>query len=130
VSVKTARAVLKIEHSVTTPGSWVPDLPLLTPTGTRFVSDLAKQMVKVNRLRCDVYTATWPPSLVDPDRLSFARATLVCGMLKRSGVKATPQLVAHGRLDPIASNNTEAGRAANRRVAVTFVHILAARSAN
>jgi hypothetical protein len=38
------------------------------------------------------------------------------------------KLVAHGHLDPIATNSTEPGRAANRRVAVTFVHKVASRT--
>ena len=36
--VKGARAVLAIERVVTTPGSWLPDLAVLTPLGQSFVA--------------------------------------------------------------------------------------------
>jgi parallel beta-helix repeat protein len=130
-AVKTARVVLAVEHTVTAPGSWVPDLPLLTPAGQRFVDQLRKRMVAIVRIRCDGYTATWLPSPANPMALSLQRAAMICGHLKRSGGFTTkPRLVPHGRSNPIASNSTEAGRAANRRVAVTFVHRLAKRTSS
>ena len=130
-AVKTARVVLAIEHTITAPGSWVPDLPLLTPTGQRFVDQLRKRMVEIVRIRCDGYTATWPPSPANPMALSLQRAAVICGQLKRSGGFTTkPRLVPHGRSNPIATNSTEAGRAANRRVAVTFVHRLLKRTSS
>lgn len=129
--VRTARVVLAIEHVVTTPGSWIPDLPLLTPAGQRFVDRLSKRMVAIERIRCDGYTATWLPSPADPMALSLARAQLVCGQLQRSGrFAAKPRLVPHGRSDPVATNATEEGRAANRRVEITFVHRLLKRTRN
>ena len=38
------------------------------------------------------------------------------------------RLVPHGKNDPIATNNTEAGRRVNRRVFVTIVHLFVFRS--
>ena len=129
--VKGARAVLAIERVVTTPGSWIPDLPVLTPLGQSFVATLAKRMLLIEGIRCDGYTATWPPSLVDRMVLSRERAQLVCAQLKRvGGFKATPRLVPHGNANPIASNETETGRAVNRRVVVTFIHRIGVRKSN
>jgi outer membrane protein OmpA-like peptidoglycan-associated protein len=122
------RAVLRIEHVVTTPGSWVPDRAKLTATGKHFIAQLRKRMAGVRRIRCDGYTAHYPPSPVDAQTLSVARAKLACSELKRSGISVEPHLVGHGHAVPRASNATEAGRAANRRVAITFVHLVAARS--
>jgi outer membrane protein OmpA-like peptidoglycan-associated protein len=85
-------------------------------------------MAGVRRIRCDGYTAHYPPSPVDAQTLSVARAKLACSELKRSGISVEPHLVGHGHAVPRASNATEAGRAANRRVAITFVHLVAARS--
>jgi parallel beta-helix repeat protein len=126
--VKHARAVLLIEHVVTPPGSWVPDQPILNPLGVRFVHRLQQRMIAILAIRCDGYTATWIPSPADPPTLSMQRATVVCGLLKRAGVTVRPRLYAHGRSNPIATNDTEAGRRENRRVAVTFVHRLVGRS--
>ncbi len=127
--VKSARAVLAIERVVTTPGSWVPDQPILTPLGQSFVDDLRKRMVAIVGMRCDGYTATWPPSPADPMTLSSARAQQVCAQLRRAGgFTATPRIVPHGLSNPIATNATEEGRAVNRRVVVTFVHQVLKRS--
>jgi parallel beta-helix repeat protein len=125
---KLARAVLKLEHVVTTPGSWVPDRAVLTPTGKQFVAQLRKRMIDVKRLRCDGYAAQYPPSPVDARTLSAQRASLLCSELRRSGNTVAPHLIAHGNSHPVASNATEAGRAANRRVAVTFLHLVASRT--
>ena len=129
--VKGARAVLAIERVVTTPGSWEPDLAVLTGIGQSFVATLAKRMLLIEGIRCDGYTATWPPSPVVPMVLAQQRAQLVCAQLKRAGgFKATPRLVPHGNANPIATNETEAGRAENRRVVVTFVHRVGVRTSN
>ena len=129
--VKGARAVLAIERVVTTPGSWLPDLAVLTPLGQSFVAGLARKLVAIEGIRCDGYTATWPPSPVDPMVLSRQRAQLVCAQLKRmAGFKATARIVPHGTANPIASNDTETGRAANRRAVVTFVHRVGVRTSN
>jgi outer membrane protein OmpA-like peptidoglycan-associated protein len=80
-------------------------------------------MVAVRFIRCDGYTATWPPSPAHPPTLSLQRARVVCTSLKRAGAKARIKLVPHGLNDPIASNRTEAGRSVNRRVFVTIVHL-------
>jgi flagellar motor protein MotB len=126
--VKTARAVLQLEHAITPPGSWVPDKAILTPVGQRFLKSLAKRMVAATRIRCDGHTAAWAPSPVDAKALSSARARLVCGKLKRRGVAVEIRLIPHGNASPIATNNTEAGRAANRRVGITIVHPITVRT--
>ena len=125
--IKTARAVLQIEHTTTPPGSWVPDKATLTPLGQGFLKSLAKRMVKATRIRCDGHTALWAPSPVDATALSRARARLVCGKLRRKGVAVEINIVPHGNATPIATNTTEAGRAINRRVGITIIHPLAVR---
>ena len=129
--VKGARAVLAIERVVTTPGSWLPDLAVLTPLGQSFVAGLARRLVAIEGMRCDGYTATWPASTVEPMVLARERAQLVCAQLKRTGgFKAAPRIVPHGNANPIASNDTETGRAANRRAVITFVHRVGVRTSN
>ena len=98
------------------PGSWVPDQPILTAIGQRFMQHLRTRMVAVRFIRCDGYTATWLPSPAFPPTLSLQRARVVCASLKRGGGTARVRLVPHGLTDPIASNSTEAGRRINRRV--------------
>jgi hypothetical protein len=120
---KSVRAVLLIEHALTPPGSWVPDQPILTGIGKRFMQQLRQRMIAVRFVRCDGYTATWPPSPAQPPTLSLQRARVVCASLKRVQAKARVKLVPHGLTDPIATNGTEAGRRINRRVAVTIVHV-------
>jgi hypothetical protein len=120
---KSVRAVLLIEHALTPPGSWVPDQPILTGIGQRFMQHLRQRMVAVRFVRCDGYTATWPPSPAHPPTLSLERARVVCTSLKRVQARAHVKLVPHGLADPIATNGTEAGRRVNRRVAVTIVHV-------
>ena len=128
--VKPVRAVLAIERAVTPPGSWVPDKPVLTSIGKRFVDNLRKRMVAIVGIRCDGHTATWPPSPAKPRTLSSARARLVCAQLRRAGRFTAWRIaiVPHGRSDPLATNATESGRAVNRRVAVTIIHQVPKRS--
>ena len=106
----------------------MPDRATLTQTGTHFVAQLRKRMVEVTRLRCDGYAAQYPPSPVDAQTLSDERARLLCSELRRSGNNVSPHLIGHANSNPIASNATEGGRAANRRVAVTFVHLVKERT--
>ena len=117
-------ALLRIAHTVTPPGSWVPDQAILTAGGERFVEALRRRLRRLNvsRLRCDGHTASVPGSRVDPVSLSRRRAQLVCGRLRQSSLRARPQIVAHGLSEPIATNASEAGRAANRRVEITIVY--------
>ena len=126
--IKTARAVLQLEHATTPPGSWVPDKAILTPAGERFLKSLAKQMVAATRVRCDGHTAAWAPSAVDAGALSRARARLVCQRLKRKDVAIEIRVIPHGNAIPIATNTTESGRSVNRRVGITIVHPIAVRT--
>jgi hypothetical protein len=128
-AVKEVRVVLLIEHRLTPPGSWVPDQPILTDIGHSFMNFLRLRMFKVKSIRCDGYTATWPPSPAFPPTLSLNRAKRVCTEMKRVGrVKARVRLVPHGRANPIATNSLESGRRVNRRVFVTIVHVFVFRS--
>jgi outer membrane protein OmpA-like peptidoglycan-associated protein len=125
--VKTARAVLQIEHATTPPGSWVPDKAVLTAAGQRFLKSLAKRLVTATRIRCDGHTAAWAPSPVDATALSRARARLVCARLRHTGVAVEINIVPHGNTSPIATNTTEEGRSINRRVGITIIHPFAVR---
>ena len=124
VGVKSARAILWIEHALTPPGSWVPDQPILTDIGLRFMQRLRSHMKFVRLIRCEGYTATYPPSPAFPPTLSLNRARRVCSELKRTAgsTSARVKLVPHGLTNPIATNTDEAGRRINRRVFVTVVH--------
>ena len=117
-------AVLRVERTTTPPGSWLPDRAVLTPYGERFVRALARRLrpLAVARLRCDGHTAIAPASRVDPLSLSRRRAQIVCERLRPASLSARRRIVAHGGGAPIATNATEAGRAANRRAAVTIVY--------
>lgn len=58
----------------------------------------------------------------DNQRLSDARARSVSNILTRSGVAAVRiDVVGYGESRPIANNNTESGRQANRRVELTLI---------
>jgi proprotein convertase P-domain-containing protein len=110
------RAILAVERISTPPGSWLADRAALTRAGAAFVRRLHARLFGVASLRCDGYAAL-PEGPAEPafaDALSLTRAEIVCGR----GAK----LIGHGSADPIASNGDEAGRAANRRVAVTVRH--------
>jgi hypothetical protein len=128
-AVRRVRVVLLVEHRLTPPGSWVPDQPILTGIGHSFMNPVRHRMFAVRFIRCDGYTATWPPSPAFPPTLSLNRSRRVCGELKRvGGAKARVRLVPHGLTDPIATNSTEAGRRVNRRVFVSIVHVFVFRS--
>jgi hypothetical protein len=127
---RRVRVMLMVEHRLTPPGSWVPDQPILTDIGHTFMNQLRSRMFRVRSIRCDGYTATYPPSPAFPPVLSLNRAKRVCAELKGVGgaADARVRLVPHGRRNPIATNSTEPGRRVNRRVFVTIVHQFVYRS--
>jgi hypothetical protein len=124
LNVQHSRAVLLIERKVTPPGSWVPDTPILTDTGMRFLQSLHRREVALARIRCDGFTAVWPPSPVVAVPLSMERAQVACHMLKKGTTDVKARLVPHGHTVPVATNLTESGRRVNRRVSILFVHKL------
>ena len=113
-----ARAILRVERFTTPPAAWRPGDTGLTRRGLRFVRGLRGSLVAVAGIRCDGYAANAEGSLTAVG-LSRERATTMCAAL---GVDAPARIVGRGDIRPIASNRTEAGRAANRRVEVTVTH--------
>jgi hypothetical protein len=118
----TALVVLQAEQVVTAPGSFLPDKAVFTPTGKHFLTELRAHITKPLLMRCDGYTAVYPPSPVDAHTLSTQRAEAACRTLNQKHLLRPPRIVAHGHTDPIATNSTEAGRSHNRRVVVTILH--------
>ncbi|MGH7357317.1 MAG: OmpA family protein, partial [Candidatus Rokuibacteriota bacterium] len=117
------RAIIDPERFRTPPGAWVPDKAILTQAGERFLRSLRGRLIAVRRVVCEGHTA-----LVTSAQsrfaiaLSTARARLVCARLRGLGVTAPARIVFKGGTQPIASNATEAGRRANRRVEVVLRH--------
>jgi hypothetical protein len=124
LNVQHSRAVLQIERKVTPPGSWVPDTAILTEKGMRFLGSLHRREIALARIRCDGFTAAWPPSPVPAVPLSLQRAQVACHMLKKGKTDVKARLVPHGHSYPVAANSTETGRSVNRRVSILFVHKL------
>jgi hypothetical protein len=116
------RAILRVEHFMTAPGSWVPDQARLTARGRSFARGLRGKLIAVASLRCDGHDADLRGTSVTTSRLSLARAATMCDALRTLGVRPRPRLAGHGSSDPIASNATLSGRAKNRRVEVTITH--------
>jgi hypothetical protein len=116
------RAILRVEHFTTPPGSWLPDRATLTTRGRSYVRRLRGKLVAIASLRCDGYEADVRSSSDATSHLSLARAAAMCAALRELGVDTRPRLVGHGDTDPIARNASESGRAKNRRVEVTVTH--------
>ncbi|HEX5617245.1 MAG TPA: hypothetical protein VFX51_02425 [Solirubrobacteraceae bacterium] len=112
------RAMLRVEHVTTPPGSWTAGATTLTARGERFVQRLRGKLVRVAALRCEGHAADRAPGLTSV-QISEARAATLCDAL---GTSAPRTVVGHGDTQPIASNAIEAGRAANRRVELTIAH--------
>jgi hypothetical protein len=112
------RALLKVEHVTTPPGSWTPGETTLTARGKRFVRGLRGKLIAVAALRCDGHAADRSAALGSV-KISRARAATMCAALR---VAAPRTIVGHGDAVPVAPNDTEAGRARNRRVEVTIRH--------
>ncbi|GLU35423.1 OmpA family protein [Trinickia caryophylli] len=92
----------------------------ISPSLARTLDEVANQMRQNPELVADVrgYTDITGGSELN-QRLSQSRADAVAGYLSQRGV-APNRLAARGfgPADPVGDNNTEAGRAANRRVEV------------
>jgi Regulator of chromosome condensation (RCC1) repeat len=113
-----ARALLRVEHVTTPPGSWNPGEATLSTRGKRFVRGLRGKLIRVAAIRCDGHAADGAPALTSM-RISRARAATLCAAL---GIAAPQTVVGHGDTQPIASNSGERGRARNRRVELTIAH--------
>ena len=116
------RAVLAAEHFVTPPGSWLPNQSELSTRGRHFLRSQRARLIAVATIRCDGYAANVRGDSPNAKRISLARAAVACAALQDPGIDATPTVVGHGDSRPIASNDTAAGRASNRRVEVTITH--------
>src|SRR5262249_30050088 len=77
------RSILQVERFTTPPGSWVPDQPILTPTGIGFIQTLRGKLIAVSHVRCVGYTALVAGDRVDPIALGLARAKLTLALLRR-----------------------------------------------
>lgn len=69
-------------------------------------------------LKVDGYTDN-VQGAVDNDKLSADRAEAIAKVLKAAFPAASIEAKGHGSADPVAPNDTEKGKAANRRVEVT-----------
>ena len=54
--------------------------------------------------------------------LSLRRAAVMCAAIRALGVRAPKTRIGHGKLSPVATNETESGRRVNRRVRVRLDH--------
>jgi chemotaxis protein MotB len=107
------------------PGSWK-----MSASGKQIIAKLAKQLAPTqeNKLVVNGYTDNAPigpglkkEGIASNEELSQKRAEDVMQYLISQGVK--PDLVSAkgwGEASPVASNNTAAGRAKNRRVEITL----------
>jgi OOP family OmpA-OmpF porin len=96
-----------------------------TPAAQRELSQLFDDLVVAGRLKVAVHGYT--DNTGNPaanQQLSEARAEAVAHWLEAKSASAFPQgrvqVYAHGAAEPVASNTTEAGKAANRRVEVVL----------
>ncbi|MFD1874179.1 OmpA family protein [Hymenobacter bucti] len=96
-----------------------------TPAAQRELSQLFDDLLVAGRLKVAVHGYTDNTGLPTANQqLSEARAEAVAHWLEAKSASAFPagrvQVYAHGAAEPVASNATEAGKAANRRVEVVL----------
>jgi hypothetical protein len=113
-------AILAVERFVTPPGAWLPNRAALSTRGRHFLRSRRARLTAVAGIRCDGYSAKVRGHSLNATRISLARAALACAALAQRGIHTT--VIGHGNARPIASNQTAAGRARNRRVEITITH--------
>jgi outer membrane protein OmpA-like peptidoglycan-associated protein len=98
-----------------------PDRATLTTTGRRFLDRIHARARNVGSVRCTGHTAEVPGGN-GGGALSRRRAHTACRYLRALGLDADYRAVGVGNHHPRADNDTEAGRARNRRVQITITH--------
>ena len=125
VGVKSVRAILWIEHALTPPGSWVPDQPILTDIGLRFVQRLRSHMrfAQADQVRGLHGHLAAQPGLPADAVAEQGEPGLLGAEARRPAAPRHASSLSR-TASPIRSRPTatEAGRRVNRRVFVTVVH--------
>ncbi|MGR4070542.1 OmpA family protein [Halomonas sp. LR3S48] len=97
----------------------------LTPNARSALNDVASVLTQYTDTRVNIAGHTDSTGSVSYNqRLSERRAEAVGGFLAQAGVARNRlNMIGHGPSQPVASNNTEEGRAQNRRVEITLTPI-------
>ena len=124
-ATSSARATLRLpSHAILpTDGIFASNSWTLDTAGVSYVARLWRLLPpRVKHLSCTGYTDNTGPPL-DNVWIGQQRAAAVCTALEAAGLRATHTMVtSQGAGDPRATNATAAGRALNRRVAVTITY--------
>jgi outer membrane protein OmpA-like peptidoglycan-associated protein len=117
----TGVAKLVTDRAAATVGGFAVDSAVLTPAAKRQLRQLAKFGTAAT-VRCVGHTDGSTDDARYLRELGRRRAKAVCAFLAAHGMKVgKTTLVSKGSTQPLATNATKAGRAANRRVQVTLV---------
>jgi len=95
----------------------------LSPQSQKTVETLSRELVRVGlvKVNLDGYTDDYGDDKYNED-LSLRRANTVATAFANAGMpRANIHTRGMGKLNPVASNKTQAGRAENRRVSVIIV---------
>lgn len=94
----------------------------LTPSARSALNDVSAVLTEYSETRVNIAGHTDSTGAADYNqRLSERRAESVGNYLAQSGVQRQRlSMVGHGLTQPVANNDTEAGRAQNRRVEITL----------
>jgi CSLREA domain-containing protein len=88
----------------------------LSKSVTKELDQLAKLITAAKTVTCTAYSDKGKHDT----SLTSSQAKAACARLRHDGLKGKFRIVGKGHANPVASNKTKKGRAANRRVVVSF----------